>query len=65
MGYFFRLLQANSCGIWDIFLGYYKLTVDSEKTTVASYNDSYCAVSFSINILRVSFSVYFKLPTLY
>ena len=39
-----------------IFIGYYKLTVDSEKTMVdVSYNDSHCAVSFSINILNVSF----------
>ena len=45
--------------VYGIFLGYYWLTVDSEKTMVASYNDSYCAVSFSINILKVSFSVYF------
>ena len=46
---------------YGIFIGYYKLTVDSEKTTIASYNESYCAVSFSVNILKVAihFSVYF------
>ena len=47
--------------VYGIFLGYYSLTVDSEKTMVASYNDGYCAVSFSINILKVSFQ--FILPT--
>ena len=35
------------------YIGYYKLTVDSEKTMVASYDDSYCDVTFSLNILKV------------
>ena len=46
---------------YGIFIGYYKLTVDSEKTAVFSYNDSYCAVTFSINILKVILK--FILPT--
>ena len=41
-----------------IFIGYYKLKVEPENTTVTSYNDSYCAVTFAINILKVAIHLF-------